>query len=64
MHMHANMLLYTHGSEMSQHQREMCFGCYFQRIEHHKTLKKSISKFTKCYCESLILGDPIKMNLF
>lgn len=29
-----------------------------------KHFKKRTSKFTECYSKSLILGDPIKKNLF
>lgn len=37
-----HILSYTHESGMSQHQREMCFRCHFQSIEHHKTLSKNL----------------------
>lgn len=32
--MHVHTLLRTRENVMSGHQREMCFRCHFQRIEH------------------------------
>lgn len=33
--MHVHILFHIHENGMPWQQREMCFGCHFQRTEHH-----------------------------
>lgn len=63
-HMHTHILLYTMKVECLNIRGKCVSDVIFRGQNIIKHFKKSTSKFSECYSESLILGDPIKKNLF